>query len=161
MKQEELEFKDEIGQAYRLGIFQKEYPFQFAKALAICCGMASILFFFTAIVSIFEQKIIILDILYLLMLSIGIRQLHRYHKVSVYVYTKGLYLFKKKDSQSSPHGQSICWEQIERVYKSRIGIHIILKNEFGTLLLPSAFYKLDTLYAAIERKISLYNVSKE
>ena len=93
MKQEEFEFKDEIGQVYRLGKFQKEYPFQFAKALAIGCGMASVVFFFTAIVRIFEQKIIILDILYLLMLAISIKQLHRYHKMSVNVYTKGLYLF--------------------------------------------------------------------
>ena len=33
--------------------------------------------------------------------------------------------------------------------------------QFGTLFLPSASYKANTLYATIERKVSIYNVPKE
>jgi len=35
VKQEQRIMKEEIGQAYRLGVYQKKYPFQFTKALAI------------------------------------------------------------------------------------------------------------------------------
>ncbi len=161
MKQMELEFKNEIGQAYRLGIFQKEYPFQFAKVVAIGCGVAAIFIFMTAAFSIYEQKIIFLDIFYLLLLAISIRQLLRYRKMSIYIFTKGLYLFKRTGRQSCPHGQSIRWEHVERVYKSGVGIHLILKNDFGTLLLPSAFYKIERLYTTIARKVTLYNAPKE
>jgi hypothetical protein len=161
VKQEQRLIREEIGQAYRLGVYQKEYAFQIAKALAIGCSMASVFLFMTAIVSIYDQKIIIIDILYLLMFAIAIRQLLRYQKMSVYVYTRGLYLFRRKGSQSNPQGQSIRWDQIERAYKSRIGIHLQLKNEFGNLLLPSAFFKIDELYTTIDRKITLYNIPNE
>ena len=34
-------------------------------------------------------------------------------------------------------------------------------EEFGTLFLSSAFYKVHTLHAPIERKVPVYNVPKE